>query len=80
MGRFTALVVEQTPCQVSKSGKTGQNWKKVPLKGNLLTFKGGIFFLCGLIAGFLRLGLSLRNSLETFFYFRVDITYQHIRI
>jgi hypothetical protein len=53
MGRFTALMVKQTPCQVSKSGKMGQNWKKVPLKGNILTFKGGIFFLCGLIVGFL---------------------------
>jgi hypothetical protein len=52
MGRFTALIVEQTPCQVWKSGKMGQNWKKVPVKGNLLTFKGGIFFLCGLIVGF----------------------------
>jgi hypothetical protein len=47
MGRFTALMVEQTPCQVWKSGKTGQNSKKVPVKGNLPTFKGGIFFLCG---------------------------------
>jgi hypothetical protein len=53
MGRFTAREVKQTPCQVSKSGKKGQNSKKVPVKGNLLTFKGGIFFLCGGISGFL---------------------------
>jgi hypothetical protein len=53
MGRFTAIVVEQTPCQVSKSGKTGQNSKKVPVKENFLTFKGGIFFPCGGISGFL---------------------------
>jgi len=78
MGRFTAKEYKANLVPSLYNAKKAEKLEKSAASKEFDRFKSRHFFPLWVNFRFLRLALLLRKSLETFFIFGLDRTYQHI--